>query len=94
MALSSVDALGSDCLEPRHFHAKRGIGLEMPSLHARPEERTHHIMDVIDRFRRVACLGQMHHVRLDDGVVTSHTGKSPKSWKQVFLPAVTMILLR
>ena len=56
---------GPDRLQARHLDPTRRIRVEMPPFHRRPEDGAQHVMDVIDRFRRVPRLDQMRHVRLD-----------------------------
>src|SRR5262249_4308659 len=72
----------------------RRIKLQMPPLDGRAQNRTQHVMDVIDRFRRVSRLDQMRHIRLDRWCRDVTDSQPTKSRNQMLLHDVPMVLLR
>jgi hypothetical protein len=67
---------------------------QMSPLDRRAEHRAQHVMDVIDRLRRVARVHQMRHVRLHRLPRRLDDGRVPKLRQQMLAQDVPVILLR
>ena len=66
----------------------------MPPFDRRPQNRAHHVMDVIDRLRGISRLDQMRHIRLDGWSRDVAECQLAKPRNQVLLHDVLVILLR